>query len=281
MTEGPFRLVIAGHDGSSGGRDALSLGALLAQPAGRVLAAAVFRNRHAADGALIEGVAADAAAVGGDAEHPVARSAAAGLHDLAEELGADLLVLGSSRQAADGRLLAGREAERLLHGAPCAVAVAPCGCRAREQRLRVVGLGYDGSPEADVALAGAISVALAHEATMRIFTAVAPSPPAIQEELRRATRDRLEQASRDAWERAPDSLRAAANVELGEPTAVLRDEAEKGVDLLAVGSRGFGPLQRVLSGSVATSLMRDLACPLLVFPRGVQRPGRLERVGMP
>jgi nucleotide-binding universal stress UspA family protein len=41
-----------------------------------------------------------------------------------------------------------------------------------------------------------------------------------------------------------------------------------GSDLLAVGSRGYGPLRAVLLGSVSSALVRSAASPLVVVPRG-------------
>src|SRR4051812_8733480 len=52
-------------------------------------------------------------------------SAARALHEAAEESGAALMVVGASRRSAIGRAAVGSTAVRLLHGAPCAVAVAP------------------------------------------------------------------------------------------------------------------------------------------------------------
>jgi nucleotide-binding universal stress UspA family protein len=283
-----------GYDGSPQGRDALALGTLLAGDSGRVVAARIFpatprllpgpaatryRAKHDAEQrALVEELHAAARELGVDTEHPVARSPAAGLHDLAAELAADLVVIGSSGRGAGTAVFAGGTAERLLHGSPCAVAVAPLGFREREQALRVIGVGYDGSPEADIALDEAIGLADQHEATMRIFSVLPPTAPASERQgLGSGARDYFEHASRRAWERAPENVRAAAVVVAGEPAAVLRDEAEKGLDLLALGSRGFGPLQRVVSGSVAAALVQGLACPLLVFPRGTET-APLERL---
>jgi nucleotide-binding universal stress UspA family protein len=39
-------------------------------------------------------------------------------------------------------------------------------------------------------------------------------------------------------------------------------------DLLVCGSRGCGPLRRVLLGGVSSRLLRRAACPLMVIPRG-------------
>ena len=52
-------------------------------------------------------------------------SPAHGLHELAEAESAGLVVVGSTHTGRAGRVLPGSTAERLLHGSPCPVAVAP------------------------------------------------------------------------------------------------------------------------------------------------------------
>ena len=81
-------------------------------------------------------------------------------------------------------------------------------------------------------------------------------------------RDRLE----DARRLAPGAVRAAGTLLHGDPAAALADEAEKGVDLMVLGSRGYGPIGRVLAGGVSLALVRTAPCPLLVIPRGAAAP---------
>ena len=57
-----------------------------------------------------------------------------GLHELAELIGADLLVIGSSRRGLLGRVLIGDDTRAALNGAPCAVAIAPAGYSRRDGR---------------------------------------------------------------------------------------------------------------------------------------------------
>ena len=40
------------------------------------------------------------------------------------------------------------------------------------------------------------------------------------------------------------------------------------VDLMVVGSRGYGPRAAVLLGGVTHTLLRKAACPVVVLPRG-------------
>ena len=45
------------------------------------------------------------------------------------------------------------------------------------------------------------------------------------------------------------------------------EDAGTGVDLLVLGSRGFGPVMRLLVGSVSSRVIREAPCPVLVVPR--------------
>ena len=60
-----------------------------------------------------------------------ATSVGAGLHNIAETRGADLIVLGSCHRSAGGRIFAGDDARSIVHHAPCAVVVAPAGYASR------------------------------------------------------------------------------------------------------------------------------------------------------
>lgn len=213
-------------------------------------------------------------------------SPAFGLYDLAEAEHADLVVLGSSHRGAVGRATLGRTADRVLHGAPCAVAVAPAGY-ARQARgaLANVAAAYDGSPEARLALHDAHALALRGDGRLRILTVLAHVPPVIElwealpglEDQERIERDaaleRQEQVAASAVDAAIVELDARVPVEThvlrGEdvPTALL-DAVGGDTELLVLGSRGYGPLRRTLLGSVSVAVMRESPVPVIVVPRG-------------
>src|SRR5215208_2897860 len=89
-------------------------------------------------------------------------SAAHGLHELAERENAALIVVGSTHTGRAGRVLPGSTAERLLHGSPCPVAVAPKGYTRPPGAARgIVGCGFDGSQSAQRALQAAEQIAAA------------------------------------------------------------------------------------------------------------------------
>jgi nucleotide-binding universal stress UspA family protein len=65
----------------------------------------------------------------------------------------------------------------------------------------------------------------------------------------------------------PSELRALPVMERGNPVDKLLEASELGLDLLVLGSRGFGPVMRLLIGSVSSRVIRGAACPVMVIPR--------------
>ena len=81
-------------------------------------------------------------------------------------------------------------------------------------------------------------------------------------------RERLD----EALATIPDDLESEAVLVSGDPAEKLADAARGSGSVLVLGSRAYGPLRRVLLGSVSTALTRSAPCPVLVHPRGVD-PG--------
>ena len=203
-------------------------------------------------------------------------SPAHGLHQLAENEDAGLVVVGSTHTGRAGRVLPGSTAERLLHGSPCPVAVSPKGHAQRSGReAGIIGCGYDGSPSAQRALEAAHSFAAANGARLRVIR--------VFQRLTHDTphggpgRSGVVAYNRVLHERASEELEAAiGSIEtepfgepyfaVGDPAPVLADASEL-LDLLFVGSRGYGPARAVMVGGVAGRLVRDAACPVIVLPR--------------
>ena len=74
------------------------------------------------------------------------------------------------------------------------------------------------------------------------------------------------------------SLPVEAVIEEGDPAAVL---ARNGVDLdlLVIGSRGYGPVRRTLLGGVSAEVVRTAPCPVSSCPAAPPPgdPGRWRR----
>ena len=190
-------------------------------------------------------------------------NSASQLQEVARLEGADVIVLPS-----------GRSAKRLLHGSRVPVALAPAGCTAGpDDRLRVIGVGFDGQDESRAALRAAEQLALEQAATLRVYSAVQPDPFAGSrigpppDGYRARVHESLGERLREEVETLDDDVRAATRVIIGDPVRVLADVSREGLDLLVVGARAQGPVSRVLLGSVSTELADRAACPLLVLPR--------------
>jgi Universal stress protein family len=88
--------------------------------------------------------------------------------------------------------------------------------------------------------------------------------------------ERLRGSLESAAGSVPTGVAHTAELFSGGPVAVLSNEAQT-LDLLMLGSRAYGPVRRVLLGSVSDPLVRQAACPVLVVPRPAQREGTNRR----
>lgn len=96
-------------------------------------------------------------------------SSARALQEVAVELDAQFIVIGSSHRGRLGRIHPGSTGERLLQGSSCPVAIVPHGYRDAERHdIRVITCGWDGTPEADTALLAAEELARQTSATLRV-----------------------------------------------------------------------------------------------------------------
>jgi nucleotide-binding universal stress UspA family protein len=113
-------------------------------------------------------------------------------------------------------------------------------------RLRVLSV-YEPTVSASVAVGGGMRTA------------------SINAVLRRQCEEELAQAvsALDA------DIDASGTLLEGGPRELLA-RASGELDLLVVGSRGYGPLRAVLLGSVSSALVRSAQSPLVVVPRGAE-----------
>ena len=202
-------------------------------------------------------------------------SAPHGLHALAEEESAGLIVVGSTHTGRKGRVLPGSTAERLLHGSPCPVAVAPKGYADRAGREpQAIGCGYDGTQSSRNALTAARRLAEATGVQLRVIRAfkpmaydISPSSAAMggAGSYNLVLEERAAEELNKAVEELPGDV--TSHFEVGDPANVLAGASED-LDMLFVGSRGYGPLHSVVVGGVAGRIVREAACPVIVFPRG-------------
>jgi nucleotide-binding universal stress UspA family protein len=276
--------LLVGYDGSDGGRDALELVRVLGEATGASALVVtvlpygplpipyeILEEEEAGRAQpLFEeakerlgGLAVETRAFGGG-------SPAGVINDLAEKEKVETIVVGSPHRGAIGRVVIGSVADGLLHGAPCEVIVAPSGYAKEEHGpFRTIAVAYDDTAESKAALARAETIALACRATIVVYTvsgppavvpgaagytpAIPPEAGAIVTRIVKAVDERIA-----ATGRALSGVPGPAIVEACE---------ESGADLLVAGSRGYGPVARVLLGSVSTQLAHKAPCPVLVVPR--------------
>lgn len=284
------RKIIIGFERTPQGDDALALGAELGDALEAVILVATvmpWTSSAVAGQELERALEADsreAFAIARDRLRPrevetravADPSPAAGLYRLAEAEYATLIVVGSSNRGPVGRVLPGSVAESLLHGAACAVAVAPRGfAESPDRHLRRIAVAFDGSPEAWAALETAIGIANRTHGTLGVLTVSEPpalgSPSSVAvlnpAELGDVERREKERVLKLALQRVPPALHAEGRVLTGEPGPALA-AAARDFDLIVTGSRGYGPLRRAILGSTSEKLIRAAPCPVLVPPRG-------------
>jgi nucleotide-binding universal stress UspA family protein len=290
--------VLVGIDGTASGLEGLALGSALAVLTGSPLLLAavygyetdfvgefVWPPERLAQGWLDEASERMGTAIPWRTCAIPSSSPAHGLTTLATRESAGLIVLGSSRTGHLDHVLLGPTARRVVHGAPCAVAVAPHGWRLRPSEAPIViGAGVTESDESHAALALAARLANTVHAPVRVLNvAHFPSPAhpmfaATGTSFEAWCGDARAQAQRVARD-AIETLNAAVETEIvvpeGDPVARLA-EASRDLDLLVVGSRRYGPLRGVLLGSVSASLIDRAACPVVIVPRGVHPESHLR-----
>jgi nucleotide-binding universal stress UspA family protein len=280
-----FKTIVVGIDGGQGGRDAIALARALAAPDATFALAHIYPLLLGRGGAMAipiereesqELLQRESALAGLDAELVMrgTGSVGQGLHELAEERGADLLVVGSCRRALLGRVFLGDDARSALNGAPCALAIAPRGYAQTAPRLNKIGVGYDASPESEHALAVARALTAADHAEIKAFWIVSDAVVVEHEPLPANWPRAVEEAVDHCSERLSALEDVHGIVVYGYPQDELASFS-KGVELMIVGSRGYGPIKRLFHGSVSHHLIGHCACPLLVLPR----KAKVEREG--
>jgi nucleotide-binding universal stress UspA family protein len=284
------RPILAGADGTGSGLDAVAFGARLATAVSSPLVVACVCPDEAlvagAEGqtdtpqrqaaSILEAARDVVGDLPADFRTVVSTSPARGLAELAEEEGVEAVVVGSTHRGPVGRVMSGSTAERLLHGTGCPVAVAPRGYhRHRSKPIDAIGAAFTDTLEGHEAVRVAADLAARAHVSLTVYSVVTlhtnwlrpevvqPDVTVVPEEVRRAYSEPLDGVVADL----PDGLRATGELLFGDVVDELSMTAERDVDLLVCGSRGYGPVRRVLLGTVSSALVRQASVPTLVVPR--------------
>lgn len=282
--------VLIAYDGSPEGDDALDLGRRMSEllDARPVVATVISRPHKATDpGEFDKAVAAFCQPLfakarerldGLDllAQSVVSDSPAAGIYELTDWQKPTVVVIGSTRHGTTGRVQVGTVGGSLLSGIHSTVAVAPRGFAAdgRPPAGRI-GVAMDGASESWRALAAASHLAERAEDPLRVLSVMAEPhyvlggllSPLGPEEYREFKEQEWERTYEAATARVPDGISTEPQLLHGDPAEVLTEAAEE-LDLLVLGSRGYGPVKGTLLGSVSARVMAAAPCPVLIVPRG-------------
>lgn len=268
-----FRKVVVGFDGTDTGRDGLALSMGLAKAFGShvVIAYVYDEELSASSGEAAAELAAHAEAILAGARERVSQalevefrglaagSPARGLHDLAEGDGADLIVVGSRRLGPRTREALGGVSEDVLRAAPCAVAVAPRGYQVNGGFVpQTIGVGWIPTDEGNHALEVAWRVALATGGSVEVVTTT--SAICTVEDLG----DRAQQAARAVASRLGGDVPVAIHAQVGKATVELIERSAT-MDLIVLGSRGYGPPRTMLLGSVSSRVVPEARCPTMIL----------------
>ncbi len=184
---------------------------------------------------------------------------------------ASMMVVGSRGVGGFRGLLIGSVSRQLCEHAPCPVTVVRHLPRDGRVRLDTIAVGVDGSTHAARALATAADIA--ERTGARIVAVHAAAPGAIPDPSVQplATSGRSLPDLLEDW-CAPLHVRGLEEHESvvaeGDARTALLDVAEeRGADLVVVGSRGLGPVSKLVLGSVASSLIQHSHIPVTVVPR--------------
>jgi nucleotide-binding universal stress UspA family protein len=281
-----FSKVLVGIDDQTRGRDAIALARRLAATDAEITFAHVYPpvvsavnlggespTDAAAATALLRSVAVDSG-VHARTRCAPSVSVSDGLRIIADQVDADLLVIGGTTRNRMTRALLGNFTSDTLAIAGCTVAIAPQGYAESGGEIRRVGVAYDGSSPSEAALAAAHELSDSLQAELSAFNVIpAPhvGPLPRRHELEKAIKAlKVGRAQIEAHEGVE------AHVACGDPVQQLGGFS-RNVDILVAGARGAGFLARLLHPSTTEALADTLKCPLLVITRGAREKER-ERI---
>ena len=212
------------------------------------------------------------------------RGGGRGLAELLDDCKAEQVVIGSAPGGPAGRIALGSTAARLLHGAPCAVFLAPDGYAERAPSgFDRITVAYRPTPECMAAVGLAASAAEALRAPLRLLTLI-PGVYTGQPQL-------LTPAGLSTEWTAVRLIREQAEHDLAHQVAALRGDldVESAVavgpdvagalapldfapgELVMLASSTAGPHRRVFIGDAAMKIVRGVPCPVAVLPRTALR----------
>lgn len=205
------------------------------------------------------------------------RSIGVGLSEIAEGMGADLVVVGSGPGGSLGRFTMGSTSNQLLHHIPVPLVLVPSGyARHAVPALRRVMVAFAQGDEGRLALTRGLELARAADLPMDVMTILvrhrmfgsdlgADAEGGVLTGSLEMLRDYQSQALATL---DTSGVKISTDVLVGDSPAeaMNREDWEPG-DLLVLASAGGGLLRRVFLGDMTFKILRASTVPTLVLPR--------------
>lgn len=196
----------------------------------------------------------------------------------AEDLAADLVVLGGRGLTPLRRVLLGSVSTTVVRHAPCPALVV----KGRPRSLRTALLAVDGSADSLQAVRFFATLPLDRGLRLRLLSVVEVPIMATGPETSGGLPP-LDQLLRDWQAQAEETLRGieadfkekVAAIESGVVVGRAGEQivsAASDADLVVIGARGLGAFGRLLLGSVSEYVLHHAACPVLVVRGGGRSP---------
>ncbi len=209
--------------------------------------------------------------------HVASGLAAPTIARLAEDLAADMIIVGAHPRPEVVRFLVGSTAERVIRLAGCPVLAAT---GRRRASFRHILAAVDLSAHACITLRVAAAIARQEDAFIRVLHVHEPYPAIVQDETLYGEEDLLGIAS-DAYQTMTEGFDGDVELDVRERRGnagpeILSESDEWGADLIVLGSHGFGFFNRMLLGSTSLHVLRHgHVATLVVPPAAAQRASGL------
>ena len=208
-----------------------------------------------------------------------APSVPVGLTELAAEMSADVVVVGSSSSGLLGRIALGSVTDRLVHTAAVPVAIAPRGYPAQSGKIDRLTVAYGGHADAVGLVAASAELAQQWSAKLRIASFTVRPVTMFSGAIEPANEDLVvkqwAQRTQEGIAAQLEQVRSGIDTVDAEVTigagATWRDAVEAiewgAGDVLVLGSGAAGQAAQVFLGSAAAKILRHSPVPTMILPR--------------
>ena len=202
-----------------------------------------------------------------------------GLTDLAAEIGAELVVVGSSSSGLLGRVALGSVTNRLVHTAAVPVAIAPRGYPLGPDPIRRLTAAYGGEADINGLIPAAAELATQWPVQLRIVSFTVRPVRMFGGSIESSAEDLVvQQWSRLTFDDIAKQLNAVrdrisvpdVDVVVGtghDWREAVEDVPWEAGDMLLLGSGAAGQAAQVFLGSAASKILRHAPVPVMIVPR--------------